>query len=306
MIAAVGIPVDFELMNPMKDTVPTYHPAPRGPKFRLPPGACDSHVHVFGPTERFAYAADARFRPADAPKERLFALHDAIGIERCVIVQSGCHGFDNAVVADAIAARPGRYKGVALCPADVDEETLARLAELGFCGVRFNYMAHLAGGTPIQEVAALARRLQRYGMHLQIHLDSRLIETMAPALAAMPVPVVIDHMARVEVGSEHAPRSFEVLLRLLEQPHLWVKVSALERASRIDAPWTDALPYAKALVQEHPAKVLWGTDWPHPNFRAAPPDDGDIVDMIPMFATTANAQQALLVDNPARLYRFKD
>ena len=288
----------------MNDTVPTYHPAPRAPRFRMPPGACDSHVHVFGPTTRFPYAPDARFRPADAPKTLLYALHDAIGIARCVIVQSGCHGFDNSVVADAIAARPGRYKGVALCPVDVDDNTLARLADQDFCGVRFNYMAHLAGGTPIDAVAGLARRLQRFNMHLQIHLDSKLMASMAPALAAMPVPVVIDHMARVEVGSEHAGQAFDALLRLLEQPHLWVKVSGLERASRIDAPWTDALPYAQALLAQHPSKVVWGTDWPHPNFRAAPPDDGDIVDMIPMFASTAQQQQALLVDNPARLYGF--
>ena len=289
----------------MNQPSPTYHPAPRKPsRLTLPAGACDAHCHVFGPTDRFPYAADARFRPAEAPKELLFALHDLVGIERCVIVQSGCHGFDNDVVADAIAARPGRYKGVALCPGDVNDSTLDRLNDQGFCGVRFNYMAHLAGGTSTDELTALAKRLQRLNWHLQIHLDSRLIETMAPALAAMPVPVVIDHMARIEIGSPHLDRAFDTLMRLLDQPHLWVKVSGLERASRLDPPWVDAVPYAKALVEQHTDKVVWGTDWPHPNFRAAPPNDGDIIDMIALFATTPQLQQALLVDNPGRLYGF--
>lgn len=283
---------------------PTWHPSPKQPTFQMPRGACDTHCHVFGPVAQFPYAPDARFKPADAPKEKLFALHDMIGIERCVIVQSGCHGFDNAVVADAIASRPGRYLGIALCPPDIDDNTLDRLHDQGFRGIRFNYMAHLAPGASDRELAALAKRIQRLGWHLQIHLESSLISGMADMLGALDVPVVIDHMARVEVGSEHAQPALDALIGLLDGGNAWVKVSALERASRTDPPWHDALPFARVLVDKFSERVLWGTDWPHPNFRAEPPDDGDIVDLIPLFAPTSALQQALLVDNPKRLYGF--
>ncbi|MGH1360901.1 MAG: amidohydrolase family protein [Burkholderiaceae bacterium] len=290
----------------MSEQASTYHPAPRKPKFLMPAGACDAHCHVFGPTDRFPYAADARFRPPEADKETLFALHDRLGIRRCVIVQSGCHGYDNSAVADAIQARAGRYLGIGLCPAEVDDNTLDRLHDQGFRGLRFNYMAHLAGGPTDKVLSRLGKRLVRLGWHLQIHLESSLLASMAPSLAAMPVPVVIDHMARIEVGETGAEQAFDELLRLHEQPNIWVKVSALERASRRDPPWHDALPVARALVAACPTRVLWGTDWPHPNFRAAPPDDGEIVDLIPLFAPTPELRQALLVDNPQAFYQFDE
>ncbi|MGB7298842.1 MAG: amidohydrolase family protein [Burkholderiaceae bacterium] len=283
---------------------PTFHQQPSQPGFAMPPFACDAHCHVFGPTAVFPYADNARFRPADAPKERLFALHDMLGIERCVIVQSGCHGYDNSVVADAIAARPQTYKGIALVPADISDQDLDHLAEQGFCGVRFNYMAHLDGGATLKQVAGLARRLERLHWHVQVHLESALLVDMAPALAAMPVPVVIDHMARIDASEPITQAPFEALVRLLEHEHIWIKVSGLERASRTEPPWLDAVPFAEQLVNAFPQRALWGTDWPHPNFRAAPPDDGAIVDMIPRFATTPELRQALLVDNPARFYGF--
>ncbi len=259
---------------------------------------------MFGPTALFPYASDARFRPAEAVKETLFALHDRIGVERCVIVQSGCHGFDNAVVADAIQARPGRYKGVALCPVSVDDGTLDKLADQGFVGLRFNYMAHLEPGPSADELVTLAGRLVRLGWHLQIHLDSNLLNEMAPVLAALPIPVVIDHMARIQVGDPRADEKLDRLLRLNQQPNIWVKVSALERASRDGPPWHDALSFARALAAAQPDRVLWGTDWPHPNFNGEPPDDGLIVDLLPLFADTPELQQTILVDNPGLFYAF--
>ncbi|MBP1853422.1 amidohydrolase family protein [Rhizobium halophytocola] len=282
----------------------TYVDTPSKPAIKLPAGACDTHCHVFGPLDRFPYAPESKFKPGAAPKERLFALHDMAGIERCVVVQSGCHGFDNAVTADAIAARPGRYLGVALLRPDVSDAEIRRHDAQGFRAIRFNYMGHLAPGATIDELSALAARLGDFGWHLQIHMEAGLIAEMAPVLASLPVPVVIDHMGRVDasLGLDQAP--FTALMQLLENDHVWVKVSGCERSSRQDAPYADALPYARKLVETYSERVLWGTDWPHPNFRADPPDDGVLFDLLQAIAPTPALLQALMVDNPMRLYKF--
>lgn len=283
----------------------TYHSSPRTPSFVMPKGACDTHCHVFGPAARFPFAAESKLQPGDAPKEKLFALHDMMGIERCVIVQSGVHGFDNTAAAEAIATRQGKYLGVALLPADVSDDEITRHHDLGFRGIRFNYMAHLTGGASMEELLRLADRLARFDWHLQIHMDNELIAEKAIGLAKASVPVVIDHIGRVDASAGMDQLPFNALLELMENDHILVKVSGCERASRQEAPYEDAVPFARKLVELFPERVLWGTDWPHPNFRADPPDDGDLVDLIPRIAPTPELQQALLVDNPMRFYKFE-
>lgn len=282
----------------------TYHPAPSKPAFQMPAGACDTHCHVFGPQSRFPYPANSTFRPADAPKEKLFALHAMLGIERCVIVQSGCHGFDNSVVADALADKGGRYLGVALLPADVPDAELRCHDAQGFRAVRFNFMKHLGKAAPVDDILKLAGRLGDIGWHLQVHMEAELIEDLAPALQRSPVPVVIDHMGRIDASLGMEQKPFAALLRLMEDEKFLVKVSCSERSSRQDWPHVDATPFARRLVADFPDRVLWGTDWPHPNFRADPPDDGKLADLLPVIAPTAAARRALLVDNPLRFYRF--
>jgi 2-pyrone-4,6-dicarboxylate lactonase len=283
---------------------PSFHPAPSRPRLRLPAGACDAHVHVFGPQRAFPFAADRPFTPADAPKEKLFALHAMLGIERCVIVQSTCHGFDNAVVADAIAAKHGAYCGIALAPTTVEDAHLRRLDALGFRGVRFNFMKHLGAGVPIAAVIALSARLAPLGWHLQIHLDAALIGEMTPWLRRSAVPVVIDHMGRVDASLGLDQPAFRHLRGLLSDARFRVKVSGVERSSRGGAPYADAIPFARALVAEFGDRTLWGTDWPHPNLAGGPPDDGRLVELLAEIAPTQAQRQALLVDNPQRLYRF--
>ncbi len=284
----------------------TWRPDPHVTTVALPQGATDCHCHVFGPVARFPFPETSSYRPADAPKEALFALHDQMGISRCVIVQSAVHGHDNSVVEDAMQARPGRYLGIALAAPDADDATLDRLAGQGFRGVRFNYMAHLAPGASEKQLRALAPRLAGRGMHLQVHMEAGLIEALSPVLSTLPVTVVIDHIGRVDAsqGLDQAP--FQALLRLLDHPHLWCKVSGCERASRLDPPYGDAVPFARALVERFGDRVVWGTDWPHPNYRADPPDDGDLFDLLPQIAPSAEALQALMVDNPTKLYRFEE
>jgi len=288
----------------MKDPAPLFNPSPSTPKLRLPAGACDAHCHVFGPQRVFPFAENRTFTPADAPKEKLFALHAMLGIDHCVVVQSSCHGFDNAVVADAIAAKNGAYCGVALLPPAVDEAELRRLDAVGFCGVRFNYMKHLGQGAPIEEVIALGGRLADFGWHLQIHFESALIEELAPWLERSAVPVVIDHMGRVDASLGLDQPDFRRLLRLLRDSRFWVKVSGVERSSRRPAPYEDAIPFARTLVAEFGDRTLWGTDWPHPNVASGIPDDGVLVDLLAEIAPSAAQRQALLVDNPQRLYAF--
>lgn len=288
----------------MTDNKQTFLDHPTKPSIKLPAGAWDTHCHVFGPVSRFPYAADSKFRPGEAPKEKLFALHDMAGIEHCVVVQSGCHGFDNAVTADAIAARKGRYLGVALLPPDVAVDEIRKHDAQGFRAIRFNYMAHLAPGATAEQLKALSHRLADLDWHLQLHMDPSLIEEMTPVIADLPVPVVIDHMGRVDASLGLDQKPFRALMKLLEKPNLWVKVSGSERCSRQEAPYADAVPFARTLVETFSDRVLWGTDWPHPNFRSDPPDDGVLFDLLQEIAPSPALLQALMVDNPARLYRF--
>ncbi|CAN5383152.1 amidohydrolase family protein [soil metagenome] len=281
----------------------TYDLEPRPATFAPPRLSCDSHVHVFGPAAQFPYAEGRSFTPVDAPKERLFALHRTLGIDRCVIVQSAVHGLDNRVVEDAIAAGEGRYLGVALVPASVPDAELARLAAAGFRGVRFNFMAHLPG-TPLDDVIALTRRLAPLGMHLQVHFESRLVHTVGAALARSAVPVVIDHMGRVDaaLGPDH--EDFAGLCRLMANPLFRVKVSGVDRIATAGT-YPSGVALARRLVASFADRCLWGTDWPHPNHTHIP-DDAALVELLPEIAPDAVLREMLLVDNPAAFYRFEE
>ena len=271
----------------------------------LPPGACNAHCHVFGPRDRFPYAANAPFVPAqDAPREALYVLNDQLGLQRCVIVQSTCHGLDNSVTEHAIAGRPQDYRGIALVRPDVADAELARLDAAGFRGARFNYMGHLGTQAPVADVLALARRMAPLGWHLQIHGGVQLLTEVAPALRASPVPVVIDHIGRVDAGLGLHQPAFDALRSLLRSRMFWVKVSGMDRITRQGPPYDDALPFAAALVEEFGDRVVWGNDWPHPNHAGPVPVEEELAAQILRMAPTAEAVQRLMVDNPQRLYRF--
>jgi 2-pyrone-4,6-dicarboxylate lactonase len=281
----------------------SYHPAPRRPKLALPRGACDAHVHVFGPEARFPFAPGRSYTPCEAPKEKLFALHALLGVERCVVVQSNAHGLDNSVTEDAIAARTGKYVGIARVPLTIDDAELRRLDAAGFRGARFHFTRHLGASTPIDDVIAFGNRLADLGWHLQLHFESAYVHELAPALRRAPVPVVVDHMARIDASLGVDQPDFRKLLELLRDDRIWVKVSGTERASRKGPPYEDAIPFARALVEAAGDRVLWGTDWPHPNL-AHVPDDGVLVDLLASIAPSERERHALLVANPERLYRF--
>ena len=281
----------------------SYHNNPTEPKLKLPAGACDAHFHVFGPRDKFPYVKDAPYVPeVDAPKDVLIDRHMFLGIERGVVVQSAAHGLDNSAAADLLAEKKGSYVGVALVPVNADMSLLKKLHEQGFRGVRFNYLQHLGAGPAMPEVMRLATKLAVLNWHLQLHVESSMIVKMTPELKLSPVPVVIDHMGRIDASRGLDQPGFTHLLKLMEDKRFWVKVSGLERASRQGSPYADAVPFARKLVAEFGDRVVWGSDWPHPNLDSIP-DDGVLVDLMAEFTNEAQ-RQALLVDNPMRLYKF--
>jgi len=283
---------------------PYWMATPSEPKLKLPPGACDAHVHVWGPRKRFTFAEGRRYTPSDAPKELLFKLHERLGIQHCVIVQPACHGLDNSVTVDAVSATGGSYKGVALVPPTIADAELKRLAGAGLCGARFHYMEHLGTGPGIEEAIAFSKRLAAVGWHLQIHMDGGRIAELAPALKRSPVPVMIDHIGRIDASLGLEQPAFRALLALMQDKNVWVKVSGTDRATRQGPPYSDAVPFARKLVEEFGDRVVWGTDWPHPNHAPPVVDDGLLVDIVTAIAPSDAARQALLVDNPQRFYRF--
>jgi 2-pyrone-4,6-dicarboxylate lactonase len=280
----------------------SYHNNPTEPKLKLPPGATDCHFHVFGPKEKFPFDPKTPYTPTDAPKDVLIDRHMFLGVERGVVVQSAAHGFDNSAAADLLADHKGNYVGVALVPVNVDITELKKLAAQGFCGVRFNFVQHLGGGPALADVLKLSTKLASLGWHLQLHVESSMILKMSTELKFSPVPVVIDHMGRIDASRGLDQPGFTHLLKLLEDKRFWVKVSGLERASRQGAPYADAVPFARKLVSEFGERCIWGSDWPHPNLDRVP-DDGVLVDLIGEFANEQQ-RQALLVDNPQKLYKF--
>lgn len=286
--------------------VQTYSDAPSQPRLVLPANACDSHVHVFGPRACFPYDPNRKSTPAEAPKEKLFALHKKLGIARCVIVQSVIHGYDNAVVEDAIDAGAGRYLGVALTGVDVTDKELERLAARGFRAVRFHFMKHILGAHDVTDVIRLTPRLANAGLHLQVHFESPLVHSVGQELLKSAAPVVIDHMGRVDAnqGQDHA--DFQALMRLLDHPHVHVKVSGIDRiesSARAGSGYPLGTQLAAALVERFPSQCVWGLDWPHPNHTHIP-DDGELINALARIAPSAQLLENLLVTNPQKLYRF--
>ena len=282
-------------------TIAAPDPNPVKPKYVPPPDACDAHCHVFGPGARFPYAPERRYTPPDAPKEKLAALHRHLGFSRAVLVQASCHGRDNSAMLDAIASSGGRWRGVAMVGDDVSDRELERLNAVGVRGVRFNFVRHLGGAPDLRIIERVASRIRPLGWHLQLHLDAEDLPTYLSFLERLPVPFIIDHMGRI--GAAHGPeqKPFQALLGLLKaDERAWVKVSGADRVSSSGKPFHDAIPFARMLIEAAPRRVLWGTDFPHPNVKQMP-NDGELVDLFAAFCPEP-LRHAVLVDNPARLY----
>jgi 2-pyrone-4,6-dicarboxylate lactonase len=285
------------------DWIP-FHPNPSRPRFVLPAGAVDAHCHVFGPGDTFPYAPERKYTPCDAPKEKLWALRDFLGFARNVIVQATCHGADNRALLDALRDGRGRARGVATITREVSDAELKTLDEAGVRGVRFNLLRRLVDRQPTAVLRELAERVAPLGWHVVVYFEAEELPGLFDLLVSMPCPVVVDHMGRPDVTKSVAGPEFGLFRGLMQaSERVWCKVTCPERlsASGPDA-YEDVVPFARGLVESFPDRVLWGTDWPHPNMQTHAPDDGKLVDFILAIAPTPERQRKLLVDNPMRLY----
>lgn len=281
-----------------------YHPEPSRPEFAVPHGAVDAHCHVFGPGSVFPYAPERKYTPCDAPKEKLWALRDFLGFERNVIVQATCHGADNRALVDALQDSAGRARGIATVKRDITDAELRALDTAGVRGVRFNFVKRLVDTTPRDVLMEIAGRIAPLGWHIVIYFEAQELPELYDFFSGLPTTVVVDHMGRPDVSKPVTGPEFELFVKLMrEHGNFWSKVSCPERLSKSGPPaYEDVVPFARRLVEAFPDRVLWGTDWPHPNMKSHMPDDGRLVDFIPKIAPTAQLQRKLLVDNPLRLY----
>ena len=280
-----------------------FHSDPKTPYFVLPSGAVDAHCHVFGPSPEFPFAPERKYTPCNAGKEDLFALRDHLGFSRNVIVQATCHGKDNSAMIDACRAGGDLARGIASVGADITPEELAEMHDAGVRGVRFNFVKRLVDATPKEVFIAIAEKIQEFGWSIVVYFEAADLEALAPFLKQLPGIVVVDHMGRPDVtkGVDHP--DFARFINLMdENENIWAKVTCPERLTATGAPYDDVVPYYQAIVNRFEDRVLWGTDWPHPNMKSHMPDDGALVDYIPRIARNSEQQYKLLVANPMQLY----
>ncbi len=282
--------------------IPPPDPNPVKPTYTPPPGACDAHCHVFGPGSRFPYAKDRAYEAPDSPKEKLAALHQHLGFQRAILVQASIHGTDNSALVDALTTSKGAYRGVAMVAKTISQIDLQRLHAAGVRGIRYNFVKHLGGTTPLDVVESMILRMAPMGWHLELHLDADNIVEMREFLRKLAIPFIIDHMGRVKGAMGLEQPGFRQLLELMkDNPRAWVKISGPERVSATGKPFLDAVPFAQALVKAAPDRVLWGTDYPHPNVKWMP-NDGELVDLFAKMVEDDATRKQILVDNPTRLY----
>lgn len=283
-----------------------WHPNPSKPKFQVPAGSVDAHCHVFGPGDIFPFAPERKYTPCDASREQLFALRDFLGFEKNVVVQATCHGADNSALLDVLEHSNGSSRGVVTVEPDISLSELARMHELGVRGVRFNYVKRLVNPKPDDYYRAVVEKIKPLGWHVVLYFEPSDLEERWDFFTSLGVPIVVDHMGRPDVSKPLDNPEFVLFLKFMREHDVIAKVSCPERLSNSGSPeYLDVVPFAKTVVEEFPDRVLWGTDWPHPNLKNEMPDDGKLVDYVPSIAVTETLQHKLLVSNPNNLYWSK-
>ncbi|MET0907751.1 MAG: amidohydrolase family protein [Tardiphaga sp.] len=280
---------------------PDRHPS--RPTFIMPKGACDTHVHVFGPQAQFPFSDQRSYTPEDCTYEDLVQLHAVLGIDRAVIVHGGAHGTDNRATLAALDRNPSRLRGVAVIPSGLPQNELADMHRRGMRGCRMSTV--VSGGATFEHLDRLASETFDLGWHLVLHFHaaSELID-IAPQLRATRSSFVLDHLARISAAEGVDSEPFRTLLQLLDTDRCWVKLASLYRLSAEPYPHRDMLPMIEKVVALRPDRILWGSNWPHPICPVAMPNDGDLVDLIPLWLPDARSQKLALVDNPTSLYGF--
>ncbi|USG62230.1 amidohydrolase family protein [Sneathiella marina] len=280
-----------------------FHPSPAKPSFIAPVDAVDAHCHVFGPADQFPYAAERKYTPCDAPKSKLFKLRDHLGFSRNVIVQASCHGRNNDALIDALISSDNLARGVAVIDPAISDRELENMDAAGVRAVRFNFVKRLVDATPKEVFLRVADRIAELGWHIVVYFEAADLEELTPFLEKLPTIVVIDHMGRPDIDKNPSHPNFQRFVNLMEENEkFWTKVSCPERLTTQGPPYDDVIPFSRILVETFSDRVLWGTDWPHPNMKSHVPDEGVLVDVIPQIAQTLELQRKLLVANPLRLY----
>jgi predicted TIM-barrel fold metal-dependent hydrolase len=277
-------------------------PLTRPARLRIPKGACDCHAHVIGRPERYPFVAERTYTPPEATAASYLAMHDALGIQRGVLVQVSVHGTDNRLLLETLRQHPDRLRGVAVVPASVTDEHLAQLAGAGVRALRLNVL--FGGGIGFAALEPLARRAALHGLHLELLLDARELPELAPRLLRIEVPFVIDHMGHMPTSAGLDHPGFQTLLGLLRDARAWVKLAGSYRTSSAGGDYRDTIPFAHALLERAPDRLVWGSDWPHVAIRGRMPNDGELLDLLGEWVPDAALRDAILVDNPRRLYRF--
>lgn len=287
------------------------HAAHAAPAFAVPPLACDSHAHVFGPYARHPLAQDRSYTPDEFPADAFIAHLDRLGLARGVLVTGSASGLDNGAVLEALQRYPARLRGVAVpSPATTDGD-LDRWHEAGIRGVRVNLFqrdghAVYRNGVGLDVLEALAPRLARRGWHAQVWIHAPDLPALAPRLLRLGLPLVVDHMGRMATARGVDDPGFVHLRRMLERGEAWTKISGADRNTAGGCGYADVDPFARALLQANPARVVWGSDWPHINYydSAQMPDDGALLNLLARWLPDARERERVLVHNPAALYGF--
>ena len=281
-----------------------FHPNPTKPSFKPPKGAVDAHCHVFGPASKFPFAPERKYTPCDASKDQLFGLRNFLGFERNVIVQASCHGTNNDALEDALLSSNNLARGVAVVSPDITDSDLKRLDAAGVRAVRFNFLKRLVDNAPRDIFHNIAKRIANLGWHVVVYIEAEDLEDLVPFLQSLPTDIIFDHMARPNVIAGLNSPNFTLFQKIMENEKFWCKTSCPERLSK-EGPeknYSDIIPFMTLLIKNYSERVLWGTDWPHPNMKSHMPDDGKLVDILEEIAPTPELQRKLLVSNPMRLY----
>jgi len=280
---------------------------PRKPGVPTPARACDTHFHIFGPSDRFPYSAGRAYTPPDAPLEKLLAMHARLGFERGVAIQGNAHGTDNTAILDALKREPKRLRGVAIVNDGVTRDDIKRMADTGVRALRFHHQVRQAGtysSSGIGLFEKLAPHMADFGMHVQFFMDARELPAILTRLKDWKAPVVLDHFGSTKGAEGTAAPGFQMLRKYLSEGRIWIKISGAYRASEQYPDYPDARPLHEELVKTNPDQLLWGSDWPHPRLGKNMPDTGHLLDLFNAWTPDAALRRKILVENPQKLYGF--
>lgn len=280
---------------------------PKKPDVPTPPNACDTHFHIFGPVARFPYSPERAYTPAEAPLEKLLALHATLGFRYGVAIQGNGHGTDNSAMLDALKREPGRLRGVAIVKETTTREEVRRMRDAGVAALRFHIAPRAHGrfsSLGFEAFEKLAPHMIECGMHVQFFMDARELPNILPRMKDWKAPIVLDHFGSTKGAEGVQAPGFQALRQYLAEGRIWIKISGAYRASERYPDYEDARPLHEELLRANPDQLLWGTDWPHPRLEKDMPDTGHLLDLFNAWTPDASVRRKILVENPARLYGF--